>query len=261
MRENFDNALEWVLTHEGGFVDHPEDPGGATMQGVTQRVYDGFRRRMGDPIRPVKRIETHELRSIYRAQYWDVVMGDALPGGLDYAVFDYAVNSGPAQAVRDLQRVLGVAVDGIMGNVTLGAAQEAASDYAISNLCRRRMDFLRQLRTWGTFGRGWTRRVMGRTHGVQSGDVGVIDRACKLADGETPPPPPLPIEAEGKGDPADKKKRVKLMERLATPEGIGTVSGSLGTVLAAVSDNMILSAAVAAAVVLLAGVVAWRMMR
>lgn len=259
MRETYNTAREWALAHEGGYVDHPRDPGGATNRGVTQTVYDGHRRRLGLPIQSVRLISDDEVHAIYRTQYWDVVKGDDLPAGLDYAVFDYAVNSGPARAVRDLQRIVGAKVDGVVGEETLGKASSADAASVAIELCHVRMDFLRGLSTWATFGKGWTRRVMGEDAGAQPQDTGVIDRAVMLADGEATPPPPRP--APGKAREEDAKKRVKLAERMQTPEGIGTVAGAVGTVAGAVSDNVILSAAVAVAVVLLAGVIAWRMMR
>ncbi len=126
---SFDEALKRVLVHEGGYADHPADPGGATMRGVTQRVYDGWRRRRGVPVRSVRLIEPGEVEAIYRLQYWDAVRADDLPAGLDYGVFDAAVHSGPGQAAKWLQRALGVTADGQVGEATLAAleGQRAAS--------------------------------------------------------------------------------------------------------------------------------------
>lgn len=159
--QNYARALSRVLVHEGGYANHPADPGGATMRGVTQRVYDAFRTRRGDTPRSVRLIEDVELQAIYRRQYWDVVRGDSLPAGVDYAVFDGAVNSGPAQAVKWLQRALGtVKVDGVIGEATL-AAVEAYHDHdrLIALMLGRRLAFLQALRTWPSFGRGWSARV------------------------------------------------------------------------------------------------------
>ena len=160
MRENFNAALEAVLAHEGGYSNHPEDPGGATNRGVTQRVYDAWRKRQGLRPRSVKAIAAEEIEAIYRAQYWDAVRGDELAGGLDYAVFDHAVMSGAVRAATHLQEVLRVnQVDGHIGEVTLGAAGRAKPRATIEALCDRRMRFLRALKTFKTFGKGWTRRV------------------------------------------------------------------------------------------------------
>lgn len=159
MKDNFQSALAAVLKHEGGYVNHPKDPGGATNKGVTQAVYDASRRRWGNGTRSVKAITDSEVASIYRTQYWDAVAGDELPSGLDYAVFDYAVNSGPSRAIRHLQTALGVSSDGVMGPTTLNAAKLRSVKRTISDLCDIRMRFLRNLKTWSTFGKGWERRV------------------------------------------------------------------------------------------------------
>jgi lysozyme family protein len=130
---NFTKTTSWLLIHEGGYVDHPEDPGGATNRGVTQAVYDGYRIRKGKQVRSVRYIDDAEVYDIYRTQYWDKVWGDELPNGLDYAVFDFAVNSGPSRAIKFLQRVIGVPDDGIMGNVTMGKIRERQARWARSS--------------------------------------------------------------------------------------------------------------------------------
>lgn len=159
MHTNFARCLELVLEHEGGFVNHKKDPGGPTNFGVTQKVYDAYRKTRARPYQSVKFISDDEVRNIYKLQYWDRVQGDALPIGLDYAVFDYAVNSGVARAAKHLQSCLGVAQDGIIGTITLAAITNPKN--TINALCDRRMSFLRNLPTFLTFGRGWTRRVEG----------------------------------------------------------------------------------------------------
>lgn len=160
--ENFSRALTAVLVHEGGYVNHPKDPGGATNKGVTQAVYDGFRRRASAKIQSVRGITDKEVRAIYKRQYWDFARCDALPAGVDYMVFDGAVNSGPSRSIRWLQSALGVSVDGMIGEETIGAAQAHPDRNAlIARVCAIRMRFLRSLRTWPYFGRGWTSRVTG----------------------------------------------------------------------------------------------------
>jgi len=159
MQNNFTKSLALVLKHEGGYSNHPKDPGGATMRGVTQRVYDAYRRRSGAPQRPVRVIEDREIQDIYKRQYWDAVRADELPDGLDYAMFDYAVNSGPVRAIKDLQRVMGEKVDGHVGQIMLDAIKEHDPLDLISALCQRRLAFLKRLRTWSAFGKGWARRV------------------------------------------------------------------------------------------------------
>ena len=98
-------SLARVLAHEGGYSNHPNDPGGPTMKG-TQRVYDGFRKGKGLATRSVKSLTTAELNEIYVRQYWDAVQGDTLPAGVDYVVLDGALNSGPGRSIMWLQQAL-----------------------------------------------------------------------------------------------------------------------------------------------------------
>jgi lysozyme family protein len=155
---NFEKSLALVLEHEGGYINHPRDPGGATNKGVTQAVYDAYRKTKSQSKRSVKFLTPDELRAIYKFQYWDMIRGDNLPRGVDYAVFDFAVNSGVAKASKYLQAVVGVPKDGIIGARTIAAISNRAR--VINDLCDRRMGFLRDLKIlFATFGRGWTRRV------------------------------------------------------------------------------------------------------
>ena len=119
MKANFEKALAYVLEHEGGWVHHKLDPGGATNKGVTQAVYDGYRKMRGRGVQSVKFISEEEVRAIYKFQYWDRVQGDLLPTGVDYAVFDFAVNSGVGRASKYLQAVVGVAQDAARGGGAL----------------------------------------------------------------------------------------------------------------------------------------------
>lgn len=157
----FERCFKAVLVHEGGKVNHPADPGGKTNMGVIQRVYDGYRKNKNLPRRDVFLIEPEEIKEIYRKQYWDAIRGDRLPPGVSYIVYDGAVNSGPSQSVKWLQRALGLPViDGRIGEATVAAA----CDYhdhkeLVAKIAERRMAFLRALKTFKTFGKGWTRRV------------------------------------------------------------------------------------------------------
>lgn len=157
MHTNFERCLELVLVHEGGFVNHPKDPGGATNFGVTQKVYDAYRKTRARPYQSVKFITADETKAIYKFQYWDRIQGDMLPRGLDYAVFDFAVNSGVGRASKYLQACIGAKQDGVIGAMTISAIGKPAN--VINALCDRRMSFLRNLGTFLTFGKGWTRRV------------------------------------------------------------------------------------------------------
>src|SRR5690554_3967496 len=136
----------WILASEGGYVDHPSDPGGATNLGITHRTLAAWR---GKPVtkQDVRNLTRAEALEIYKAQYWRTSGADRMPAGLDYAVFDYAVNSGPARAVKDLQRVLGVGVDGVVGAQTLAAIAARKAADLIRALCDRRRAFVRALNT------------------------------------------------------------------------------------------------------------------
>lgn len=159
--ESFKPSLAAVLVHEGGYSNHPSDPGGPTMKGVIKRVYDGYRREKGLPTRDVREITDAELQEIYKRRYWDLVQGDRLPTGLDYVVFDGAVNSGPAQATKWLQRALGVPADGVLGPSTLAAVDAIQDvDAIVADVQARRLAMLKALSTWPVFGRGWGRRVV-----------------------------------------------------------------------------------------------------
>ncbi|MEY3773871.1 MAG: hypothetical protein RLZZ129_651 [Verrucomicrobiota bacterium] len=158
--ENFAPALAAVLVHEGGYFNHPQDPGGPTMKGVIKRVYDDYRRSKGLPTRDVRELTDAELKDIYRTRYWNLIQGDRLPAGVDYVVFDGAVNSGPAQATKWLQRALGIGADGVLGPSTLAALERVQDhDALINGIQDRRLAMLKSLRTWGVFGKGWGRRV------------------------------------------------------------------------------------------------------
>lgn len=199
MRRNREQVLDWIGLSEGGYVNHPRDPGGATDRGITQATFDAWNRQHGRPVRPVRGISEAEAREILAAQYLDTVRFDDLPAGVDYAIADYGVNSGPGRAAKVLQRVLGVPDDGVIGTVTLAALAQRDPIEVIGAICEERMAFLRRLRTFDTFGRGWTTRVMGAREGMQDDDIGVIDRAGMLARnaGSIPAPTtPGPAKAE-----------------------------------------------------------------
>ena len=160
MDRNFTRALALVLKHECGWSDHPADPGGATMKGVTLA---NFRRYVKPDATKddLRGITDAQLATVYRRFYWDAVHGAELPDGVDYAVFDFAVNSGPGRAAKYLQGVVGVVQDGRIGPATLNATRALMRATVINDLCDKRMAFLRGLKTWATFGRGWTSRVSG----------------------------------------------------------------------------------------------------
>jgi lysozyme family protein len=238
---SYPDAIKWVLIHEGGYVNHPRDPGGATNRGVIQRTYDAYRRRMGLPVRSVREITENEVHAIYREQYWNAVRGNDLPAGVDYLTFDYGVNSGPGRAIKDLQRVVGARPDGSIGNETMQKVGEMPPEEIIRRVCERRMRFLRGLKHWSTFGRGWTRRVLGEKAGVQSDDIGVIDRAMLLAlnaEGvSTPVPIPAPkAEAPGKAT-EDDVSPVTVVKDAAKKFDILGILGAFGSTIVTIATS------------------------
>jgi lysozyme family protein len=157
---NFPASLTHVLASEGAYVNNPHDPGGATNQGVTQHQYDMWRIAHGQPTRSVAQIDPNEVEAFYHSWYWKPVQGDALPSGVDYCVFDCAVNSGPHEAALMLQRAVDVADDGVIGAVTLAAVKAADPRTLIQSFCNERLAFEQTLSTWPYFGRGWSSRVL-----------------------------------------------------------------------------------------------------
>ena len=171
MKENFEFALEHVLVHEGGWANHPKDPGGATMKGVTLTT---FRRHYGKQKTKtdLRNITDRQLQNIYRKGYWNQCKCDELPAGVDYAVFDAAVNSGPGRSAKWLQAAIGAKQDGGIGPKTLERVAEHNPIVVLHDTCDRRLSFLQNLATWSTFGGGWGRRVEGvRKTGIEMAEA------------------------------------------------------------------------------------------
>ena len=150
-----------ILVHEGGFVNNPADPGGATNKGITIAT---FRRyiKPGGTIADLKALTTAQATVVYKRQYWDAVLGDMLPHGVDYTVADFAVNSGPSRAAKVLQKVVGVKQDGRIGPATLKAVNAMPAKEVIEQVNAKRLAFMKSIKggkLWKTFGRGWQRRV------------------------------------------------------------------------------------------------------
>lgn len=151
---NFDQAFTKLLGHEGGYSNHPNDPGGETMWGITVKVarenlYAGEMRDMPQMV----------AKAIYKARYWDKVHADSLPVQVRFSVFDMAVNSGVSAAIKILQRSLSVKDDGIIGPKTLDAASKADAVRLAVRFNAHRLNLMTDLNNWPTFSRGWARRV------------------------------------------------------------------------------------------------------
>jgi len=159
MQDRFPRAFALLKVHEGGYSNHPKDPGGATMKGVTQRTYNADRDRRKLPRRDVREITDAEVERIYRGQYWNTVRADDLPPGVAYVVFDAAVNSGPGKAARWLQECAGVGADGVVGSETIVATRAADPIRLIDDYCDKRLAFMKRLKIWSEFKGGWQRRV------------------------------------------------------------------------------------------------------
>ena len=158
MQNNFERSLALVLQHEGGYVNHPSDPGGRTNLGVTQRVWEEY---VGHPVdeAEMRSLTKEMVAPLYKKNYWDAVRGDQLPCGADYLAFDFAVNAGSFRCVKTIQRALNITADGVIGHVTLKAIQETNAEDFINNFSAAKESFYRSLTTFPTFGKGWLNRV------------------------------------------------------------------------------------------------------
>jgi lysozyme family protein len=171
VKENFDKAFSLTLKHEGGYVDHPADPGGATNLGVTIGTLSDWLGRKATKAE-VKALTPEKVKPIYKKNYWDRVGGDHMESGFDYAVYDFAVNSGVSRAVKYSKEVKG-----------------ATTEEKIKNLCAARLRFLKGLKTWGTFGKGWSKRVQG----VEREALKMTKTAPLTPSAPQPAPTPQPI--------------------------------------------------------------------
>lgn len=147
---NFDMAFDLLLGHEGGYVNHPTDPGGETNWGISKRAYPG---------EDIKNLTVERAKELYRRDYWSAIKADSMPFAVAFEVFDAAVNHGVGRASRMLQSALGLSADGIIGPVTLATAQAIDTDRFRMKFNAERLDFYSDLSTWPAFGRGWAKRV------------------------------------------------------------------------------------------------------
>lgn len=227
-RGNFPAVMEEVFRHEGGFVNHPRDPGGATNFGITHGTLARWRGQKVT-VQDVRELTKAEAREIYRVDYWQPVRGDELPDGIDLVTMDPAVNSGVGRGAQWMQRALGVTADGRVGPITLAAAAKADPVATIQKACAIRMGFLQGLRTWSTFGRGWSRRVAS----VEAVGVRMAQEARKA------PPVPFLVEGKDKAEAAAQRDKAGAGASIAGGGGGATLAdlpgwGIAGLILAAV---------------------------
>jgi lysozyme family protein len=158
MISNWDNAFKLMLKSEGGFVNHPNDPGGMTNLGVTKATWENWVGRESDEVE-MRGLTPEKVEPLYKKKYFDAVRGDELPMGLDYLMFDFAVNAGAGRAIKTLQTAVGVTPDGGFGPMTLAAVQAIDPVELIEKFSQAKEDFYRSLGTFATFGKGWLNRV------------------------------------------------------------------------------------------------------
>ena len=159
MKNNYELALNHVLKSEGGWSDNPKDPGGATMKGITLAVYREWKRNPHITKDELRVIPDEDVYNLYKELYWNKVHGDELPSGVDYAVFDSAVNMGVGRASKLIQEAAGVATDGVLGQASLSAIQKANTKELIEKFSQLKESFYRSLKTFPIFGKGWLNRV------------------------------------------------------------------------------------------------------
>lgn len=235
MRDTLPIALDLMFGHEGGYSNHPSDPGGPTKYGVTHKTLAAYRGVPSVTAKQVQMLSKDEAVKVYQKSYWRQSGGDLLPKGLDYAVFDFGVNSGPSRAVKELQKLLGVGIDGDIGVVTLDAAKNYAGGVKklIADYCDARMKFLRSLRTWPSFQRGWTIRVTGEDPmGQYAKQLGVIGNALRLV-GDIAPTPEAVYPPDGKGVTTDRK----VTDILKEPEAWAPIGGLVSAVAGIASGS------------------------
>ena len=153
MNSHFDRCFDLLMKHEGGYVNHPEDPGGETNLGITKRTALDF-----GYVGQMKDLDVDTAKSIYRHLYWKDIY-DQFSFDLAFNVFDAGVNSGVGTSVKWLQEAVGVKADGVIGEKTIGAIISNPSDRVVRKFNAIRLEFMTNLKTWPSFGRGWARRI------------------------------------------------------------------------------------------------------
>jgi lysozyme family protein len=146
----FDEAFEILIGHEGGYVNHPGDPGGETRFGISKRAY---------PALDIKALTLDHAKALYRRDYWIPAGCDRAPEPLRFDLLDMAVNSGVKAAIMTLQGALGVTRDGLIGPATLSALARHDPAAVQARFNGARLQMMTDLATWPTFGKGWAKRI------------------------------------------------------------------------------------------------------
>jgi lysozyme family protein len=158
MQSNWDNAFKMMLASEGGYVNHPSDPGGMTNLGVTKRVWEEWVGRESNE-KEMRSLTSEMVEPLYKRKFWDACKCDELPSGIDYLVFDFAVNAGVGRSAKILQTAVGVTPDGGIGPITVAAVNAIPEAELVEKFSQAKEDFYRSLNTFETFGKGWLNRV------------------------------------------------------------------------------------------------------
>jgi len=241
---NFPACLAVTLAYEGGYVDNPKDPGGATNRGVTLGTLSTWLGRKATKAE-VKALTVADVTPIYRRNYWQAVSGDQLPRGVDLATFDYGVNSGVSRAAKALQKVVGVKQDGAIGVSTLASVSTWPSGNLVVQICDSRLAFLRGLTSWKTFGKGWGTRV------------GAVKAKALLMAGQTTAKLNEIAAADEQAATADKKQGGKVVSGGGAIGAAGTGASATGSL----DWTAIAALGVAAIIIIICGIVLIRRAR
>ena len=158
MNDNFDKCLALVLKSEGGFVNNPADPGGMTNLGVTKTVWEEW---VGHPVdeKAMRELTPETVAPMYKAKYWMACYAPQLKTGVDYCLFDAAVNMGPGRAVKLLQEAISCVPDGMIGPRTMQLLDQKKAEDIVEAFSQRKISFYEGLKTFPVFGKGWLKRV------------------------------------------------------------------------------------------------------
>lgn len=227
MKGNFEQALKWTLENEGGVSDHPADPGGLTKWGITHIDWALYCRKKGISGRKVLTMTMDECADIYRTKYWDGVQGGELPAGVDYAVFDAGVMSGPSRAIKWLQSALGLSQTGKMSQAVIDAAARTDAHIVLHKVCDARLHFCKTRGAWAKpFKQGWASRI------IEVRDIEGDKLRAKIAREHANGISPAPATSIRQGDMGEAVRRLQARLR-ALGYPVGMVDGIYGLQTAA----------------------------